>query len=231
MNRIVAKPDRRLLMSIMLGAIIIGLAAFALLGSPSGAESKKPQSLSEEQVIKISAQNGDLPQQALDKIAALNNVAGIRAALAIPQGETRVVGVDPTSGFLVEADGALVRPKVVEGRLLKAGDASKDVIVVGKRFAQTHKTGFGYPILGMANHQPPFFLGDKEVTILGVYESGAEADQWAMLPLDTVQKLYGKPEQVNEAYIVLKDPAKRASTADAVSKIVGKDVRVQALAD
>jgi ABC-type lipoprotein release transport system permease subunit len=231
MNRTLAKADRRLLMPIMLGAIAVAFTVFALFGSLSGEASEKSQSLSAEQVIKISARDGSLSQQALDKIEALNNIADVRALLVVSQGETRVMGVDPSRGFLVEADGALVKPKVVEGRLLKASDAGKDVIVVGKRFAQTHKTGFGYPILGMADHRPPFFLGDQQVTILGVYESGGQADQWALLPLGTAQRLYGKPAQVNEAYIVLDDPAKRSSTVDAIRRIVGDDVRVQALAE
>jgi ABC-type lipoprotein release transport system permease subunit len=225
MNRIGTSKHRR---TIGAAAAAFGLAALALVGIGSdqilGASS---EAVSPAQVIKISATEGGLPQQAINAIAALDNVADIRPSLALGDGETRIIGVDPSRPVLMEVEGKLVTPSPVEGRLLEAGDAGRGVIVVGKSFAQTRKTGFGYPILGMAAHQPPFFLGENEVTILGVYETGsAQANEWVLLPLSTVQQLYGKPGQVNQAYVVVEDAAKRSSTVDNVKKIVGTGAAV-----
>jgi hypothetical protein len=73
-------------------------------------------------------------------------------------------------------------------------------------------------------------LGDKEVSILGGYQTGsAQADQWLLLPFSTLQRLAGKPEQINEAYVVVKDAAKRSQTADELRGIVGDSATVQPL--
>lgn len=214
---------RTAILSALTALGIFGFATVQAIGGPS-------EIVSPDNVIKISAKGDSLPPQALDRIAGLKNVADVRAYLVVTEGQSRFIGVDLSRPVLVEVDGRLVTPRLVEGRLLKAGDADKDVIVVGKRFAKTNKTGFGYPILGMAAHRPPFFIGDKQVTILGVYETGsAQADGWAMLPLNAVQKLYRKSGKVNLAYVVLDNAATRPSALDEVRKVIGDDATVQPL--
>jgi hypothetical protein len=84
-------------------------------------------------------------------------VAQVRLQLGTSNGQTRFIGIDVSGPPLLEDGGKLLDPRPVEGRLLNARDAEKDVIVVGITFAQNNQTGFGHPILGMADHQPPFF--------------------------------------------------------------------------
>jgi ABC-type lipoprotein release transport system permease subunit len=228
------KTKKMILKSGILLGMMFVLATLVLAGcGVLGGGSKKPSesgtpsvSVDDKQFIKVSVSGGNLQRDTLNQIAQLNNVTEAQGYLALTSGGIKILGVDPSSPLIMEVDGKLVTPGVVEGRLLQPDDSGKKVMITGKTFAENNKTGYGYPILGMAAHNPPFYLDDKEMTLLGVYETGsAEANNWIVLPLDTTQQLYGK-QGVNLIYITVSDPTNRSSVLDEVKGIVGKKATV-----
>jgi hypothetical protein len=177
-------------------------------------------------VVKVSATGEGLTEELLGQIGKLENVSKVRGYLAVTSGQTQILGVDTSEALQIEVIGKLVTPSVVEGRLLDSDDTGQNVMIAGKTFAENNETGYGYPILGMAAHNPPYILDNNEMTILGVYETGsAEADNRIILPLDTVQRLYGKVGQVNVVYMTIN----HSSAIDQVKKIVGEKVTIQEL--
>jgi ABC-type lipoprotein release transport system permease subunit len=217
----------------ILGLTLV-LAGCGVLGD--SAEPSTPgtpsSSLDADKVIKVSVTGEGLAQNSVDQIAQLENVTDVGGYVAITAGQIQILGVDASKPLILEANGTLVAPSVVEGRLLESGDAGQNVMIAGKTFAENNETGYGYPILGMGAHNPPFYLDDeKELTILGVYETGsAEGDNWMIVPLDTAQQLFGKPG-VNVIYVTVNDPNNRTSVIDRVKQIVGEKATVQSLSE
>jgi ABC-type lipoprotein release transport system permease subunit len=226
-KKMILKSGILLAMMFVLATLV--LAGCGVLGDGSNNLSKSGTpsvSVDDKQFIKVSVSEDNLKQDTLNQIAQLDNVTEARGYLALTSGEIKILGVDPSKPLIMEVDGKLVTPGLVEGRLLQPDDSGEKVMITGKTFAENNKTGYGYPILGMAAHNPPFYLDDKEMTLLGVYESGsAEANNWIVLPLDTTQQLYQK-QGVNIVYITVSNPANRSSVIDEVKRIVGEKVTV-----
>lgn len=197
--------------------------------NPSGStgSSKPSTALDNKQVIKVKAAGGNLSQTTLEQIAKLKEVNDVRGYLTVQSGAIDILGVDVSKPLILEAGGKFMTPGVLEGRLFQSTDAGKKVMLAGKGFAGTNKTAYGYPILGMAGMKPPFVLDNNEVAILGVYETGsAETDNFVILPLDTVQQLYGETG-VNVLYITLQETNNRSSVINQVKQVVGTKVEIQ----
>jgi hypothetical protein len=71
-------------------------------------------------------------------MAQLESIGDVRGYAVITEGQTQILGVDTSKPLILEANGALVKLSVLEGRLLESGDAGQNVMIAGKTFANHH---------------------------------------------------------------------------------------------
>jgi ABC-type lipoprotein release transport system permease subunit len=152
-----------------------------------------------------------IPQETIDQIKGLNGIKEVYAYLSVKTEEGEVLGVDVNKEFVMESDGKLITPSLVEGRFLQDGDAGKNIMLVGKAFSESHQTDLGYPILGMVSaHATAYKFDNNDMKIVGIF-GGASADteNRVVLPLESAQRLYqyNQEQGVNLIYVTLDDSA------------------------
>lgn len=142
---------------------------------------------------------------------------------------TVVVGLDPVTASFRHPKGAL-RPQFVAGRGLKAEESGRPIAVVGKRYADTHKTAFGYKISGMVypGHVPNVFIGDSLVKIVGIFETGsADGDNLMLVPLAFAQQLARAPQSANLVVLLASDTAEAEAARKALEASLGAKVAIR----
>lgn len=142
---------------------------------------------------------------------------------------TVVVGLDPVTASLRHPGGVL-RPRFVAGRSLKGEDSGQPVAVVGKRYAETRKTAFGYKIAGMVypGHVPNVLVGDTLVKVVGIFETGsADGDNLMVAPLAFAQTLASAPQNVNLIVLRTRSPAEADATRKTLEASLGDKVDIR----
>lgn len=101
-------------------------------------------------------------------------------------------GVGAGTRLLVWADGRALVPQLLWGRLfVPASEQRAPVAIAGRRWAETHKSSYGYIVSGMG-HPTPVEIEDVALTVLGVFETAAEINQGLVMPLAVAQRIYGR---------------------------------------
>jgi len=129
---------------------------------------------------------------------------------------TLLVGVDPVNAPARTLRGTF-RPKLVAGRSLRVDDREKTAAVVGRQYAESHKTAAGYKISEMVypGHTPGLMLGKTRVEVVGIFEGGsADADQLVIVPLALAQTLGDAPEAASLITVTVRS----AADAEALKK-------------
>jgi hypothetical protein len=136
---------------------------------------------------------------------------------------TLLVGVDPVNAPARTLRGTF-RSKLVAGRGFRADDRDKIVAIVGKQYAESHKTAAGYKIAEMVypGHTPGLMLGKTRVEVVGIFDGGsADADQLVLVPLALAQTLGDAPEAASLVTVTLRS----AADAEAVKKTLDAELK------
>lgn len=145
---------------------------------------------------------------------------------------TKVFGVDVRGPLRLPVEGKAMPANILKGgRGFQADESDQPIMLVGKAFAETHKTPFGYKILGMVkeNHKPYYYLERTQFSIQGIYTSGhALADAGIALPLAAVQKLYALDGKLSGVYVTV-EPSGAAAVEEALKRALGAAVRILVL--
>jgi ABC-type lipoprotein release transport system permease subunit len=157
-------------------------------------------------------------EDVIAKLEAVEGVQDVKPVLAVEGSDgTKVFGVEVEGPLQLPAHGRLVTASILEGgRGFNADEGERLVMLVGRTFAENHTTPFGYKILGMVqeNHKPFFFLGENQVSIQGIYETGdSTTDAGIVLPLGVAQRLAGLEGRASILYVIADEAA-----ADEVEK-------------
>ena len=131
--------------------------------------------------------------QELARLPEVENIAGMLVTMASVEGVPYfiVFGYDPDE-FAIE------HFKIVEGEGLSARSAGKrgNALILGKMAAQNLEKGVGDTLR----------LYEGTYRIVGIYETGKPVEEsGAVIPLQKVQDLAGKPRQVNAYQVKLRD--------------------------
>lgn len=143
---------------------------------------------------------------------------------------TLLVGLDPVNAT-VRTPRAQFRPRFVAGRGLSDSDRGQAVAVVGKQYADTHKTAFGYKLSGMVypGHVPNVFMGDALVKVVGIFEIGSsEGDKLVVTSLAFAQTLARAPREVNLIVLTVRSAAESKTVKKTLETLLeGKaDIRI-----
>jgi ABC-type lipoprotein release transport system permease subunit len=126
-----------------------------------------------------------------------------------------VVGVDPDDPQASRV--ALMTAKVVTGRELTENDTEANIAIMGKALAEANGLDVGSRI----------DIEGKTVTIVGLYETGERlADNSLMLPLKTMQSLYGI-DGVSWATVYVARGTQASAVADKIGKTLGDSVELR----
>ncbi len=173
-----------------------------------------------------------LPQGILEKVrSALPSGARVEQYLFVKLEEGAViVGIAPLNApFRTPME--TFRPRFTAGRGFKSEDAGQAVAVIGQRYAETHKTVFGYKISEMVypGHTPRVPLTEgRTVEVVGIFESGsADGDNQLVMPLKAVQQLLKRPGQLHRIFVPAKSAAEAEQLKKALERALGSDVEVQ----
>lgn len=143
---------------------------------------------------------------------------------------TLVVGLDPVNALVRIPQQATFRPKFVAGRGLRGDDRDKTVAVVGRQYAETHKTAAGYKVAEMVypGHTPGVIVGKTRVEVVGIFEgASAEGDKIMVVPLAAAQGLVGAPDAVSLVVVTLRAGSEVDGVRKALEAALGGTVDVR----
>lgn len=137
------------------------------------------------------------------------------------------VGVEPGATLRPATHGEVAITNLVWGRNLQPEDAGKNIALVGKVYADTRQTIFGYPISEMLHEGVRTKIGDREFVIVGIFSTGfAFGDNQVFMPFDTAQKLFDKPNQVSQIYALVDSAENVAQAEETLKTKLGKNADV-----
>lgn len=136
---------------------------------------------------------------------------------------TLMAGVDPVNAP-ARMPARVFRLKFAAGRGLRADDRDKPVAIVGKQYAESHKTAAGYKISEMVypGHTAGLVLGKTRVEVVGIFDGeSADADQFVIVPLTLAQTLGDAPEAASLVTVTLRS----AADAEALKKTLEAELK------
>jgi len=125
--------------------------------------------------------------------------------------------------------------KMLDGRLLRPEDAGKLIAMVGTGFAaayrDTARVGRIIPLLPLAaeTRDIPASVRSAQVRVVGRFAFArpfALGERKLLLPLDTVQRLFGLRGKVSRLFVTVDSPAARDGVAEAIREALGESFDV-----
>jgi ABC-type lipoprotein release transport system permease subunit len=164
------------------------------------------------------------PLEIVDQIKGLDGIKDVYTYLSLKTDAGEINGVDVNKELVIESEGKLVIPSLVEGRFLQKEDNGKNFMLVGKTFAGSHQTDLGYPILGMVSaHPTDYSFDNNDMKIVGIFGGVSEGiENQVILPLETAQRLYqyNQEQGVNLIYVTLNDSGSAEEISNKIKTVL-----------